>query len=1106
MGILFRTPSRMLTLLTCLLLLPTYGTAGPVDSDAAFNVTRNWLANNPAPMRAEAGAAAWTPGDVRPFEDADGGLLAHVVDLNPRGFVVVPADDVIEPILCFGTETDFSEPFGPPEALSDMLQRDIPHRLANRDKLSPECRGKVARRWSRLRDDAASARTSYASTVTPAVEPFIQDTWGQGDKVAPYTYELYSPSHYFTGCVATAMGMIIHYFRFPPEAAWSGNFLVDGVVQAGSFNDTFNYDLMPTRITGSSSQAEIEEVAKLLRDCGYSVGMMYSLASSGAYPGDIPVSLVNVFHYATARYQPAYADEWIALLKTEMDDRRPVYLSITSYSAGISHGIVCDGWGTEEGLDRFHVNMGWDGYGNGWYSIPVFTAGYSWDVLNGLVCDIRTPEGLQVPDPYFYPNGGVYTSPHTIYVYYAEGSTAHYRLDGKDPTELDPIVTDNALLIDRSCSLTVRAFQEYWIPSNVVRADFTIRPPCAFRVNDDAPGPGHDGTSWQSAFLSIHDAVGAAVVGDEIWVASGTYLENVNMIAGISMYGGFAGNETARSERNWRNNVTVIDGSAGDNTILAICEYGYPTVTSRIDGFIVCNGGGNGIHFIGGDGIDSLFVVSNCTVTQHHGCGIFCSDADLTIANNVVSNNEDFGVWVELGELDARNNLITGNGDFGVKVLACDATLTNNTVVSNVGGIHITAEYHTVSNVWLYNNIFAFNSYGIRTGTADSEVLFNNCVYGNKNYNYSGLSPGTGDIQVDPKFVSRSLGDYHIQSGSPCKDTGYDAAVAPSDLDVDAQARIYGAHVDIGADEWTPTAPVIRSFSPGTGDIPCDSKLTFSGVFYDANGRADLSRCYLLINDALDGKGAFVRYDYNSNRLYIRNDAGTGWIGGYSPGSAYTIENSYARLYCAETTKIGAGGTLTVNWKLTLKSTLSGKTCGAWLYVYDDGGLHDGWDKMADFTISGPVANQPPVDVSLSPNTGTIQSGGKMAFTTVYSDPDGCGNLQASYLLLNNVLAASNAAYFKYDAAADRLYLRNNTDTSWLGGYAPGTANTIENSFCRLYCAETTKSASANDLSLTWTILLKPITAGGSCSAWLSVYDIAGANDGWDKMGSYDVR
>ena len=96
----------------------------------------------------------------------------------------------------------------------------------------------------------------------------------------------------------------------------------------------------------------------------------------------------------------------------------------------------------------------------------------------------------------------------------------------------------------------------------------------------------------------------------------------------------------------------------------------------------------------------------------------------------------------------------------------------------------------------------------------------NNCVYNPDGANYSGLSAGMGDIQVDPKLVAVRYGQLHIQPDSPCVDAGYDAAVQLEWVDMDGQPRIQGAHVDIGADEsdgtaWTFAPTVVRVSATG---------------------------------------------------------------------------------------------------------------------------------------------------------------------------------------------------------------------------------------------------------------------------------------------------
>ena len=70
-----------------------------------------------------------------------------------------------------------------------------------------------------------------------------------------------------------------------------------------------------------------------------------------------------------------------------------------------------------------------------------------------------------------------------------------------------------------------------------------------FRVNAASTAPTPDGQSWATAYPSIQPAVAAAASGDELWVAASTYTgtgtEVVKLKAGVTLYGGFAGDRKA---------------------------------------------------------------------------------------------------------------------------------------------------------------------------------------------------------------------------------------------------------------------------------------------------------------------------------------------------------------------------------------------------------------------------------------------------------------------------------------------------------------------------------------------------------------------------------
>jgi hypothetical protein len=152
--------------------------------------------------------------------------------------------------------------------------------------------------------------------------------------------------------------------------------------------------------------------------------------------------------------------------------------------------------------------------------------------------------------------------------------------------------------------------------------------------------------------------------------------------------------------------------------------------------------------------------------------------------------------------------------------------IVNNTITANIasaahnggGGV-----YSSSSSPTIVNNIIAFNSSGV-VGYG-SPTLRHNCVYGNLEFDYSGMVDPTGtngNISADPLFADPRYGNWHIQPASPCVNAGdNDAPVGDSDMD--GQSRIIGKEVDIGADEsdgtvWPQGPYVIVRVSPDGDD------------------------------------------------------------------------------------------------------------------------------------------------------------------------------------------------------------------------------------------------------------------------------------------------
>ena len=361
-------------------------------------------------------------------------------------------------------------------------------------------------------------------------------------------------------------------------------------------------------------------------------------------------------------------------------------------------------------------------------------------------------------------------------------------------------------------------------------SDGTIWPPSRriVYVSVEAPPEG-DGTSWETAYNTIQAAIDDAANrgGAEIWVARGTYYEQVTLCPFAYLYGGFAGVETMRNERNPHDNVTVIDGGGGYTVTGASM--------SKVDGFTI-TGGYYGIYC---DYYASPTISNNIITGTPVGISS-CWYSSPTITGNTISNG-DIGVYcVDGGSPLIMDNTITGVGNRAVYCMSADSPeVINNRITGSNGGICCGAGSPTVANntvigtflgivaeggspiitnntvvqcgygIQCYcpavvtNNISVFNSTGIFAYGAEPQLSHND-VYGNTFADYDGVSPGDGDIQADPMLANMSTGDCHLTAGSPCINAGANDAPGLPPTEMDGDPRILEEVVDIGADEYRP--------------------------------------------------------------------------------------------------------------------------------------------------------------------------------------------------------------------------------------------------------------------------------------------------------------
>ncbi|MFT5265820.1 MAG: autotransporter family porin, partial [Polaribacter sp.] len=122
-------------------------------------------------------------------------------------------------------------------------------------------------------------------------------------------------------------------------------------------------------------------------------------------------------------------------------------------------------------------------------------------------------------------------------------------------------------------------------------------------VNANIIGGNNNGISWEDSYSNFQSAIVAAVYGDTIWVAQGTYFPtsdtnqdiSFELKNGVKWFGGFQGNETTLGQRDYELYPTILSGDIGvqgdstDNSYHVIYTISSDT-TTILNGFIVEDG------------------------------------------------------------------------------------------------------------------------------------------------------------------------------------------------------------------------------------------------------------------------------------------------------------------------------------------------------------------------------------------------------------------------------------------------------------------------------------------------------------------------------------
>lgn len=317
----------------------------------------------------------------------------YIYSDGAQSFVIVSGDDMMPEILGYSTENIF-EIDNMPENIKSWLgyYADVYQHLSN-----------IQPRPSRYR-----IPTSEPSEYPQRISPLLKDI--QYNQSEPYNLlcPKYAGERSVTGCVATAMAQIMRYWGYPAVGSGTVNYttLTLGFNLAYDFSShPFDWDNILNTYNGSESEKEKLAVANLMLACGMAAQMDYTPYASGAVDSFAYTGLIENLDYAPdyiASKSYFSHSEWMDLIKTELTAGRPVYYSGSSTQGG--HAFVVDGY---DERDMVHVNWGWGGYCNGYFSTLTMDAegggigGYndnSYQFRQSMFVGLA-PKSIKLPDP-----------------------------------------------------------------------------------------------------------------------------------------------------------------------------------------------------------------------------------------------------------------------------------------------------------------------------------------------------------------------------------------------------------------------------------------------------------------------------------------------------------------------------------------------------------------------------------------------------------------------------------------------------------------------------------------------------------------------------------
>lgn len=358
--------------------------ASPVSQQRACDIARSYVSQM-------SGAAANL--SINGVENLDG---LYLVNFSPRGFAIVCGDDNCEPILGYSTSSNLRT-YQIPDNMYYILT--LAQDMVKLNAVS----GNVNPTWNRIESGAVVKSRADEEPVDILIPvnfnqtaPFNQYCPGTGSNQA------------IVGCVAVSMSQAMSVQKYPARPSGQVTY---GASRYGQISIDYDKEAPYDWNAILKGTNNYSEAARLLYHAGVSVFMEYGTDGSGVPSNQlyrIVNALKNNFGYGNTVRQvkkDGYTGNWEELLLNELYAGNAIIFNAIDSKGGGGHSFNLDGYDGR----LFHVNWGWGGYGDGYFSITnlnymdmAYNVGQ--EVVIGVGGVASSIQAITLPDTYVEEN------------------------------------------------------------------------------------------------------------------------------------------------------------------------------------------------------------------------------------------------------------------------------------------------------------------------------------------------------------------------------------------------------------------------------------------------------------------------------------------------------------------------------------------------------------------------------------------------------------------------------------------------------------------------------------------------------------------------------